>query len=92
MAHRIGTPARRRRHFIKEWREFRGLTQEQLADVLNTTKASVSRIESLKQAYTQDILEACSDVLGVHVGTLLTRAPTAADADEPARALRRKNA
>lgn len=78
MSRRIGSPVRRRRHFIREWREFRGLTQERLADELHTTKASVSRIESLKQSYTQDFLEACADVLGVHAGTLLTRAPTAA--------------
>lgn len=79
MAHRIGTPLRRRRHFIREWREFRDLTQEHLAEMLDTTKASISRIESLKQGYTQDFLEACADALGVHPGDLLTRLPTGAD-------------
>ena len=79
MPPRIGNPARRRRHFIRQWREFRGFTQEQLADSLKTTKTSISRIEDLKQGYTQDFLEACADALGTHPGALLTRPPTEAD-------------
>lgn len=75
MAHRIGSPARRRRHFIREWREHRGFTQDGLAEILDTTKASISRIESGKQAYTQDFLEAAADVLGTHPGDLLSRMP-----------------
>lgn len=79
MPPRIGNPTRRRRHFIKEWREFRSLTQQQLADILKTTKTSISRIEDLKTGYTQDFLEACADALGTHAATLLSRAPTPAD-------------
>jgi transcriptional regulator with XRE-family HTH domain len=81
MPGRIGDPNKRRRHFIKEWRKFRGLTQEQLAEILDTTKASISRIESLDQGYTQDFLDACADALGTHPGTLLMRGPSAADKD-----------
>jgi transcriptional regulator with XRE-family HTH domain len=84
MPPRIGNPSRRRRHFIREWREFRGFTQEQLADMLGTTKTSISRIEDLKQGYTQDFLEACADALGIHPGVLLTRPPSEADRQEPA--------
>lgn len=79
MPKRIGDPRRRRRHYIREWREFRGMTQERLADLLGTTKTSISRIEDLKQGYTQDFLEACADALGTHPGTLLTRMPGDAD-------------
>lgn len=79
MPGRIGNPAKRRRHFIKEWRKFRGFTQEQLAELLKTTKASISRIEGLEQGYTQDFLDACADALGTHPGTLLMRPPSAAD-------------
>ena len=81
MPKRIGDPTRRRRHFIKEWREFRGLTQQQLADKIGTTKTSISRIEDLTTGYTQDFLEACADALGTHPAKLLSRAPTDADAD-----------
>lgn len=80
MPARIGDPSKRRRHFIKEWRKFRDLTQEDLAELLGTTKTSISRIEDLKQGYTQDFLEACADALGTHPGTLLSRAPTRAEA------------
>jgi transcriptional regulator with XRE-family HTH domain len=83
MAGRIGNPARRRRHFIREWREFRGLTQEQLADAIDATKASISRIEAMKQGYTQDNLEAMADALGTHPGALLSRKPTEADREAP---------
>lgn len=79
MPPRIGSPSRRRRHFIKEWREFRGLTQQQLAELLDTDKASISRVEDLKQGYTQDSLEAIADALGTHAAVLLTRLPTEAD-------------
>lgn len=90
MPARIGNPARRRRHFIREWREFRELTQQQLADMLDSTKTSISRIEDLKQGYTQDFLEACADALGTHPGALLTRPPTDADRIETQPRTRRK--
>jgi transcriptional regulator with XRE-family HTH domain len=79
MPPRIGNPSRRRRHFIRDWRLFRNLTQEQLAEMLDSTKTSISRIEDLKQGYTQDFLEACADALGTHPGVLLIRGPTEAD-------------
>jgi transcriptional regulator with XRE-family HTH domain len=79
MPPRIGDPSKRRRHFIKEWREFRGFTQQQLADLLHTTKTSISRIEDRKTGYTQDFLEACGDALGAHPATLLSRSPNQHD-------------
>jgi transcriptional regulator with XRE-family HTH domain len=33
------------RHYLKEWRQHRGLSQEQLAKALNTSKGEVSRYE-----------------------------------------------
>lgn len=69
------TPAQRRRTFIAEWREFRGLSQERLAELLDTTKATISRIENLKIGYSQDFLEACADMLGTHPAILLSRPP-----------------
>jgi transcriptional regulator with XRE-family HTH domain len=72
---RVGNPKRRRRHFVRDWRKFRGLTQERLAEQLNTTKANISRIENLRQGYTQDFLDACADVLKVEPAALLTQNP-----------------
>lgn len=81
MPARIGNPAMRRRHFIKEWREFRGLTQQQLAEMIgeDTKKGSISRIEDMTTGYTQDTLEAIANALGTHPATLLMRGPTEAD-------------
>lgn len=78
MSQRIGyRPKRaRRRTFIKEWREYRQLTQDALAERLKTSKASISRIEGGTQAYTQDFLEACADALRIDPASLIMRDPT----------------
>ena len=73
---RVGNPKNRLRHFIREWRQYRGLTQEKLADRLETTKANISRIENLKQGYTQDFLDACADALRTDTASLIMRDPT----------------
>ena len=73
---RVGNPKHRRRHFIREWRLHRGLTQEMLAERLETTKANISRVENLKQGYTQDFLEACATALSTETFSLLNRDPT----------------
>jgi transcriptional regulator with XRE-family HTH domain len=75
---RIGfkRPRQRRRTFFKEWREFRELSQERLAERLETSVASVSRIESGKQPYTQDYLEALAHALQADPASLLMRNPS----------------
>jgi transcriptional regulator with XRE-family HTH domain len=65
----------RRRTFFKEWRLHRGLSQEQLADRLETSVASISRIESGTQPYTQDVLEAMAEALMTDPASLLMRNP-----------------
>lgn len=66
---------RRRRTYIAEWRIYRGFTQEGLAERLDTTKATISRIENAKMQYSQDFLEALAHVLGVHESVLISRPP-----------------
>ncbi len=59
-----------KRHYLKEWREFRDLTQAQVAgrlamlddDKLPRTEASLSRIETGKQIYTERLLLALADI------------------------------
>lgn len=65
----------RKPHFIKEWREFRNLTQESLAARLDTSIATVSRIETGLQPYTQDTLEAFADALSCQPADLIMRNP-----------------
>jgi transcriptional regulator with XRE-family HTH domain len=78
MSQRIGyRPKRARRQtFLRHWREYRNLTQDDLAERLGTSKASISRIEAGHQAYTQDFLEACADALRTDPASLLMRNPT----------------
>ena len=72
-------PSQRGRTYFKDWRKFRKIRQEQIAAKLETTKATVSRIERGEMQYTQDYLEALAQLLGVHVATLLSRPPSEAD-------------
>lgn len=69
--------------FIRQWREHRGLSQEALADRLDMSSAQLSRIESGKQGYTQDFLEACADALRTDVPSLLMRNPERDDPSDP---------
>lgn len=75
MPPRIKGPPQRGRHFIREWREHRDLTQAELAFKLEMSEASLSRIESRKQPYTQDFLEACAMALSVQPAWLISRKP-----------------
>ena len=81
MPPRIKGLKRRRKTFIRDWREHRNLTQDQLADRLDTSKASLSRIENGHQPYTQDFLEACAHALQTDPASLLMRNPT--DTESP---------
>jgi transcriptional regulator with XRE-family HTH domain len=67
---------RRPRHFIRQWRKFRGLTLEQLAERLHTTHATLSRIETGKMAYTQPLLERLAEELRTDPASLIVRDPS----------------
>jgi len=62
--------------FLREWREHRQLTQQQLADRLDTTAASISRIESGKRDFTGVFLIGAARALGCQPADLIGRLPT----------------
>lgn len=73
----------REKHFIRAWREYRGLSLRRLADLLEMapgvplmSHANIGRIETGQQPYTQDFLEATARALGVTTADLLTVDPT----------------
>ena len=70
----------RRRHFIKEWRKYRNLTQEQLASRLGVAVSSISQLETGKQGYSQATLEALAEALMCQPADLLMRDPTREEA------------
>jgi transcriptional regulator with XRE-family HTH domain len=66
----------RPRHFIREWRKFRGLSQEQLAERIGVTHGAISQLETGKVSYTQAMLEALADAMMCEPGDLVVRDPT----------------
>lgn len=60
---------------IRQWREHRENTLEELAEKIGITHASLSRIERGIQPYSQAILEAIAKELATDVPSLLTRDP-----------------
>ncbi len=75
MSNRFQKPGRRNRHFLSAWRRFRDLSQEQLGERVGLSKASISRIESGKTPYTQDVLETMAIVLDTDPASLLAQDP-----------------
>jgi transcriptional regulator with XRE-family HTH domain len=66
-----------KRIYIREWRKHRGLTLVQLAERVGMTQASMSRIETGKQPYSQGVLEALADALSCDPADLIGRLPGA---------------
>lgn len=80
MIARIG-PKRPRRQYLQEWRDSRGLTQQQLADRVNTGKDQISRWESGKRGMSAGVIEALEEALQLEPGDLF-RDPTQPSVDE----------
>lgn len=73
-------PSQRGRHFIKEWRIHRQLTQDQLAERIGTTAANLSRLENRLQDYNQSLLEALAEALSCEPADLIMRDPSQVEA------------
>lgn len=73
-------PGEKPAHFIREWREYRGLTQERLADRLDITKGALSNIETGKSGYTEPMLKALAYALMCEPADLIMRNPLKEDA------------
>jgi transcriptional regulator with XRE-family HTH domain len=65
----------RRRIFLRQWREYRGLTQEQLAELVGWSVGNVSQLERGLQGYSQEGLEALAEALQCDPGDILTVDP-----------------
>lgn len=63
------------RHYVREWRKFRGLTQERLAERTPFSTGAVSQLETGRTRYTQDLLEALAVALDCKPGDLISRDP-----------------
>src|SRR5690348_11058985 len=63
------------RHFLRAWRKHRGKTLEQVAEHLHMSHSQLSRIETFKQPYNQELLEALAELYVCDVVDLLIRDP-----------------
>lgn len=70
------------RHFIRQWRDARGLTQEQLADSVGASTSVISRLETGRLGYTQALLEAVASALQASPVALLSVDPGVEGADD----------
>lgn len=86
-----------RRTYLREWREFRGLTQEQAAERFGIDRSHLSKVERRQVPYSQGLIEAAADaynceprdILGVNpfmAGELIDLTVLLGDADPLVRA------
>jgi transcriptional regulator with XRE-family HTH domain len=68
-------PLPRKAAFIKQWRNFRKMSQARLAEAIDMSTGNLSNIENGKQPYIQDHLEAIACVLHCEVVDLILRNP-----------------
>ena len=64
-----------RRTCIRQWRHYRGLTLEAVAERIDMTPGLVSLVERGLRGYTQGTVEALASALRTDPATLLTRDP-----------------
>ena len=69
------SPLPRQRIFVREWRKHRGYSLEQLADMIGTTHATLSRVERGLLPYNQAFLERTAEMLMCEPADLLVRNP-----------------
>lgn len=51
------------RHYVKQWRTYRDLTQDQLAERVNKSRGLISQIESGVTDLTEDMIYAIADAV-----------------------------
>lgn len=66
---------KRRRHFLKAWRLYRGFTQQYMVDHMGTSTATISRTENGITPYNQDFVEDWADLVFSDVASILSVYP-----------------
>lgn len=67
--------------YLREWIDYRGMTAERLADRIDASKGTISKLMTGKKRYNQDWLELIAYALNCEVPDLY-RLPTAPTANE----------
>jgi transcriptional regulator with XRE-family HTH domain len=74
-------PRNPEKNFLRAWREYRRLTQSQLAEKIDTTGAVISLLESGDRRLSDKWLRRLAPALGIQLGWLLERSPEDIDND-----------
>lgn len=69
------------RNYLRQWREYRKLSQEQLADMVDTTKAVISLLENEKRPLSSKWLRKLAEALDTQPGHILDHDPNELPAD-----------
>lgn len=69
------------RNYLKEWRLFRGMGQEELAEKVGTTKAVISLLENEKRPLSSKWLRKLAEALDTQPGHILDHDPNEITAD-----------
>ena len=70
----------RPRHYLRQWRKFRGYTLEQVAERIGMTHQNLGKIERGKVPYNETLLDILADIYRTDKGSLIMRDPTMPDA------------
>lgn len=68
-------------HYLKEWRKFRGMTQQELADRLDTSKSVISDMERGELQLSPKWLRRIAPILETQPGHILDHDPATLDND-----------
>ena len=69
------------KHYLKQWREFREMGQEELAERVDTTKSVISLLENGKRGLSDKWLRRLAEALGTRPGHILDVDPHTLDND-----------
>jgi len=71
--------APRPRHYLREWRKFRGYTLEGVAERIGMSHQNLGKIERGKVPYTETLIELLAEIYRTDRGSLIMRDPTVPD-------------
>lgn len=67
-------------HYLRQWREYREKTLEEVGEAVGMSHAQLGRIERRLQKYNQELLERLADLYQTEPASLIMRDPTKEDA------------
>lgn len=64
-----------RPHFLRQWRKYRNLSQEEAAAKLDIDRTTLGRVENRRLPYSQALLEAAAEIYGCEPWDILNINP-----------------